>query len=518
MGFAPPLQQKVARRIPFLISSSQRRRRSNNHGETSPLFMSIPTPLDTLTSGLASMCRIPKGVNVVATTSSSSSQQPPSSNNIVLKRLYDVETDVACKKVRERITEYDLVVELVVPATKNSRARLWSDYEYALTTPPKSSSSSIGATTTTTTTTWTILPQLVVSENGVERTLVGDQDIIAYLDSKFQPPSPSLEPTQGESTTSTSTITVTDSIVELLRDALGFVSTVLRWGRGVEVCSAASSKRSNVPRPQKPLILYSYEGNQFCRLVREVLTELDLPYQLRSAGKGSPRRQEELAKLTDGGSTMCPYLVDPNTQTNMAESADIIRYLYKTYALWTPPYELLRFTSDFMLPLISPVFQALAPFQAQMSSSDATKVDDDLEEAMTQIEQDIEQHPVVIYTYQLSPFSLEAKALLDNLGIDYKEVSLGLEWIPGLLKEPHKRAALLKLTGQSSLPHVFIGGKSIGGLFSGTPGLVPALEQDKLKEFLDAAAVPKSTPAPSSSSGASSVAAEPSAETLGSFE
>lgn len=73
-------------------------------------------------------------------------------------------------------------------------------------------------------------------------------------------------------------------------------------------------------------MLYSYEGNQFCRLVREVLSELDLPYELRSAGKGSTRRSE-LAEIT-GGSTQCPLLIDPNTDTKMAESKDIVKYLY----------------------------------------------------------------------------------------------------------------------------------------------------------------------------------------------
>ena len=50
--------------------------------------------------------------------------------------------------------------------------------------------------------------------------------------------------------------------------------------------------------------------------------KLDITYELRSAGKGSPRR-EELAKLT-GGSSQCPYLIDPNTDIQMPESKDIV--------------------------------------------------------------------------------------------------------------------------------------------------------------------------------------------------
>ena len=77
-----------------------------------------------------------------------------------------------------------------------------------------------------------------------------------------------------------------------------------------------------------PLTLYSYEGNQFCRLAREVLCECDLPYMLRSTGKGSPRR-EELRSVS--GKTTAPFLVDQNTGTAMGESADIVDYLWDTY-------------------------------------------------------------------------------------------------------------------------------------------------------------------------------------------
>jgi anaphase-promoting complex subunit 7 len=105
--------------------------------------------------------------------------------------------------------------------------------------------------------------------------------------------------------------------------AASAAATAFRAGRGGSVSEGALSKP-----PRKLLELYSYEGNQFCRLVREVLCELDLPYRLYSAGKGSPRR-DELAQLA--GSSQCPYLVDPNTNTAIAESADIVAYLAATY-------------------------------------------------------------------------------------------------------------------------------------------------------------------------------------------
>ena len=78
-------------------------------------------------------------------------------------------------------------------------------------------------------------------------------------------------------------------------------------------------------------------------------------------------------------------------------------------------------------------------------------------------------------------------ALLRSAGIAHVEISNGREWLPGLLAAPAKRVALLELTGQSSLPHVFVGGESVGGLFTGTPGLVPALEAGTLKGMAEEA-------------------------------
>jgi len=75
--------------------------------------------------------------------------------------------------------------------------------------------------------------------------------------------------------------------------------------------------------------------------------------------------------------------------------------------------------------------------------------------------------------------------VLESAGIRFKEVSLGKEWLPGLIREPIKRAALLEMTGTSSLPNIFIGGNSIGGLFSGNPGLLASLEAGELKALVE---------------------------------
>jgi glutathione S-transferase len=82
--------------------------------------------------------------------------------------------------------------------------------------------------------------------------------------------------------------------------------------------------------PAKALELYSFEASPFCRLVREVLCELELPYRLLNVAKGSARRD---AFRAHAGKVQVPYLIDPNTEIEMFESADIIAYLESTYGL-----------------------------------------------------------------------------------------------------------------------------------------------------------------------------------------
>jgi glutathione S-transferase len=82
-------------------------------------------------------------------------------------------------------------------------------------------------------------------------------------------------------------------------------------------------------RPAQELELYSFEASPFCRIVREALCSLELPYLLHSVAAGSPNREAFVAR---SGKMMVPWLVDPNSGVEMFESADIVRYLEETYA------------------------------------------------------------------------------------------------------------------------------------------------------------------------------------------
>lgn len=422
-------------------------------------YMSLPDPIDTTTSGLVSICRFPRGTTILE---SKSVHDLPDNERPVIQVLYDVENNLECRKVREMITELDLVVENVVPASLNSKVFTDPSNRFAL------GSNSVGKD----------VPRMVFLDKSTDQqpnVLIGCDNILSYFDEKFN-----LKTDAKENDS------LKESLVQILHEVGGLASYGLRLGRGVSISPSAINSPT---KPVKPLILYSYEANQFCRLVREVLTELDIVYELRSAGKNSPRR-EELAAIT-GGSTQCPYLIDPNTNVSMAESYDIIKYLYQTYGRWIPPNELLQWISQQVLPLFQPVFALLTPLQAKSLSSKDLEYDAMIDKTIEEIRTDIVENPVVVYTYSLSPFSTETKILLDQLNITYKEISLGAEWIPGLIDATNgsiRRASLLKMTGQSSLPHIFIGGESIGGLFTGTPGLIPALEQNILFSKIQQAA------------------------------
>lgn len=109
----------------------------------------------------------------------------------------------------------------------------------------------------------------------------------------------------------------------LMKVALATVASSLRGWQGMMVNPAAVF-------PKKKLKLYDFEACPYCRLVREVLTELALDVDIYPCPKGGERFRGDVIKM--GGKAQFPFLVDGNTGEKLYESADIIEYLYATYA------------------------------------------------------------------------------------------------------------------------------------------------------------------------------------------
>ena len=82
-------------------------------------------------------------------------------------------------------------------------------------------------------------------------------------------------------------------------------------------------------QPDQPLKLYEYEGSPFCRRVREVMTLLNLDYEVYPCPRGGTHFRPVVQAL--GGKLQFPFLVDENTGDKLYESQDIIHHLFKNY-------------------------------------------------------------------------------------------------------------------------------------------------------------------------------------------
>jgi len=106
-----------------------------------------------------------------------------------------------------------------------------------------------------------------------------------------------------------------------------FLASLVRGFAGVRRTKGAK----DIQIDPTSIELWNFEASPHCRLVREVLSELEIPYTLHNVAKRSPKRKEFIKR---SGRMMVPYLVDKNTDKGsqgLFESCDIIKYLYKTY-------------------------------------------------------------------------------------------------------------------------------------------------------------------------------------------
>ena len=195
-----------------------------------------------------------------------------------LVELYDFEACPFCRRVREALSVLDLDAR-IYPCPKGGT-------RYRPTVRERSGRE--------------MFPFLIDPNTGVE--MNESADIVAYLWKSY-----------GDGP-------VPFSLQGPLFVASSLLASITRPGRG----SRARGKRA----PSEPLELYSFEASPYCRLAREELCELELPYVLHNVAKGSSRRRAFTAR---SGKMMVPYLVDPNTGTEMFESADIVAYLRETY-------------------------------------------------------------------------------------------------------------------------------------------------------------------------------------------
>lgn len=240
--------------------------------------------LEVATSGFASIARLPFGSKVDEACIARPAGAVPKEPII----LYEFEACPFCRRVREALSQLDLTVE-VRPCPKDAVKH-------------RTEVEAMGGKLTFP---FLVDPNTEAGEGGMYES----EDICRYLYATY---GNGAEFPEGIISTTVLT---------------GWMPTLLRAGRGMTRYANATTHAGAADL--KPLTLFNYEGNQFARLAREALCELELPYTLFNCGKGSPKR----ATLTDvaGEGASVPYLVDPNTGQNVGESEEIVAYLFKTY-------------------------------------------------------------------------------------------------------------------------------------------------------------------------------------------
>lgn len=227
--------------------------------------------LDVTTSFAATIARLPAGLSV-----GHIGERPDK-----LLELYDIEASPYCRKVREALSILDLEA-MIYPCPRKgtrfrSRVRERGGKEQ--------------------------FPFLVDPNHDVA--MYESNDIVSYLFRVYGDGDVPLFLRLGP-----------------LTNAQEYMASIMRPGFGM---FARASKT-----PDKPLELWSFEASPFCRIVREALSSLELPYRLHNVAKGSPSRQAFIAR---SGRMMVPFLHDPNTGADMFESQEIVKYLGRTYGL-----------------------------------------------------------------------------------------------------------------------------------------------------------------------------------------
>lgn len=219
---------------------------------------------------------------------------------------------------------------------------------------------------------------------------------------------------------------VIGSMLEIanLDDVHSWASSTVRGPRGLIV---VGHNRDNPPRPQQPLELFEFEACPFCRKAREAMTELDLSFVTRTCAKGARANRQQVRDR--GGKTQFPYLADPNTDTQMYESEDIVTYLARTYG---PGRSVLG-------RLMSPANTGMA-MAASVVRRKGARVRPGLEDR-----EQPDQLPI-LYNLEASPYCRKVRETFNELNLDYRVENVG--------KASARRPELVERGGKMMVPYL----------------------------------------------------------------
>lgn len=205
-----------------------------------------------------------------------------------------------------------------------------------------------------------------------------------------------------------------------LREAREFGSSLLaslaRAGAGGRVAGLG-------PRPTRPLILYAMERCPFSRLVREALSELDLDVIVKPCPPGERSHRGELRQML--GREQVPYLIDHDRGVALSESRAILEHLYECYGAEGRVPRRLR---PARLQLASSRFASLLRAHAALYTPPTQRPG----------------QPLVLWTYEASPYCRLVRETLDRLGLCYLAHNLA--------RNSPRRAAFAERFGKLQFP------------------------------------------------------------------
>ena len=237
------------------------------------------------------------------------------------------------------------------------------------------------------------------------------------------------------------------------------VSSTLRQWHG-----SAGSK--SVKQPPQMLILFDNENNPECRLVREALTELNLDVLIYPCPQGADRFATQLQQY-GGSNTSVPFLVDPNSHVKLEGAEAINAYLFQQYKQAPIPKHLDANKVNLFTSRLASIARLRGAIQVKASREP--------------------QQPLMLYSFESSPYSRPVRERLCELQLPYHLINLGKQQFADVgpanfrfhLGEYHplpntKRATLLAQKGQVQVSFLIDPNQSI-----------ELLESKDILEYLD---------------------------------
>ncbi|WP_200841440.1 glutathione S-transferase N-terminal domain-containing protein [Zhongshania aliphaticivorans] len=222
------------------------------------------------------------------------------------------------------------------------------------------------------------------------------------------------------------------------------VASSARAWRGAAAFSGAKTKQ-----PEQMLVLYDIEACPYCRLVREVLSELDLDALIYPCPVGGMRFRPDALDIS--GVSQFPLLLDLNTGDQLLESADIIDHLYKHYGNAS------RSASRGLRRQL-----AVSTSMAATAARSVGGV-----RGMNATPSISAQQPLELFSFEASPYSRPVRELLTELEIPYRLRNFAKSrwqemgppvvrsrWFPDAPITSPNRLRMRELTGRSQVPYL----------------------------------------------------------------